>query len=214
MNDSADDGSMNDTALQSHAVVSLRRPDETADLIHRIACGDADAFARLYDEVAPMVYGISLRVLRDKALAEEVTQDVLLAIWQQAARFRFELASGRTWVAMIAHRRAVDRVRSEQAVRNRNDRYGRNGADRSFDHVVEMVETRFDHSAVAAALSELPAPQRHAVTLAYFGGHTYRDVAQMLEIPLGTVKTRIRIGLISLRAALEASGAFATPSEA
>lgn len=200
---------MNDTALQPPAVVSRPRADLTADLLRDVARGDGEAFARLYDAIAPLVYGIACRVVRDAALAEEVTQDALLAIWQQASRFNPDCGSGRAWVAMIAHRRAVDRVRSEQAARNRNDRYGRGCEERSFDDGVEMVETRFDQGAVVAALTQLSPAQRRALTLAYFGGHTYREAAHMLDVPVGTVKTRIRTGLISLRTALEASDAFA-----
>lgn len=201
---------MNQRAHEPAGRSEGRGPDATGRLLTRTGRGDEAAFALLYDDVAPLVYGLTRRVIRDAALAEEVTQDVLLTIWQQASRYEQSCGSGRSWVLMIAHRRAVDRVRSEQAGRDRNDRYGRETAARPFDGVVEMVETRFDHSAVAAALSDLTPLQRQALTLAYFDGHTYQAVAQMLDIPLGTVKTRMRDGLIGLRNVLESDETFAS----
>lgn len=183
--------------------------DPTGRLIGKVACGDVDAFACLYDDVAPLIYGVARRVVRDGTLAEEVTQDVLLTVWQQASRYDPRCASGRTWVLVIAHRRAVDRVRCEQASRNRNDRCGRESTVPPFDDVLDIVEERVEHTAVAAALRELTNLQRQALTLAYFGGHSYREVAQLLDVPLGTAKTRIRDGLISLRNALEATNTIA-----
>lgn len=210
----ADDAHMTEAAQKDvkawRAVAPRQPPDETGHLICKIAAHDLGAFARLYDDVAPLVYGVACRVIRDVTLAEEVTQDVLLTVMQQAPRYDAQRGSGRSWILTIAHRRAVDVVRSEQSLRERNDQYGRDTTGHAFDDVVETVETRLDHAAVAAALGDLSALQRQAVTLAYFGGHTYQEVAQLLDTPLGTVKTRIRDGLIRLRQALDATGAFAT----
>lgn len=175
--------------------------DDAIDLVHRVACGDQDAFSRLYDQLAPLVYGVVLKVLRSPAQAEEVTQEVFVELWRTATRFDGTRSSVRTWAAMVAHRRAVDRVRSEQASRRRDDR------DVSYvatphDVVVAEVESSIDQYRVRKALTSLSDSQREAVELAYFGGRTYREVAVLLGVAEGTVKTRIRDGLIRLRGEL------------
>jgi len=175
----------------------------TEALLARVARGDQAAFRELYDRVAGTVYGLIRRVLRDPAQSEEVAQEVLLEIWRSAPRFDSARGTAHAWIVTMAHRRAVDRVRSEQASRDRNDRASvraqRAGA---FDVVAEEVEARLEHQRVRAALDQLTDLQREAVELAYYGGHTYREVAELLGAPLGTVKTRLRDGLIRLRDAL------------
>jgi RNA polymerase sigma-70 factor, ECF subfamily len=170
-----------------------------ADLLSRTARGDEDAFADLYDAVAGTVYGMVLRVLRDPAQSEEVTQEVLVEVWRQASRYSSERGSVRAWVLTMAHRRAVDRVRSAQARSDREERVGRSGAERPFDEVSEAVEYRLEAEQVRRALGVLTDLQREAVTLAYYGGYTHREVSELLDVPLGTVKTRLRDGLIRLR---------------
>lgn len=172
------------------------------DLMAAIARGDEEAFAELYDRMAAYVHGVTRRVVRDPAQAEEVTQEVFVEVWRTAARFDGTRGSVRTWVLTMAHRRAVDRVRSEQASRDRTDRIGSRDHDRPFDQVAEDVETRFEHQQVRSALDTLTALQREAVELAFYGGYTYREVAELLDTPLGTVKTRLRDGLIRLRDAM------------
>lgn len=172
------------------------------DLMAAIARGDEEAFAELYDRMAAYVHGVTRRVVRDPAQAEEVTQEVFVEVWRTAARFDGTRGSVRTWVLTMAHRRAVDRVRSEQASRDRTDRMGSRDHDRPFDQVAEDVETRFEHQQVRSALDTLTALQREAVELAFYGGYTYREVAELLDTPLGTVKTRLRDGLIRLRDAM------------
>lgn len=175
-----------------------RSPESrTAALTQQVARGDADAFAGLYDELAPLVHGIVLRVVRDPSIAEEVSQEALLEVWRQASRYDASKGSVRSWAATIAHRRAVDRVRAEQARRHRDDRVGRMGTPA--DDVVADVEDRLDRERVVRALGQLTGLQRQSVELAYYGGHTYREVAALLDLPEGTVKTRIRDGLIRLR---------------
>lgn len=175
---------------------------EDDDLMVAIARGDEGAFAELYDRMAAYVHGVTRRVVRDPAQAEEVTQEVFVEVWRTAARFDATRGSARTWVLTMAHRRAVDRVRSEQASRDRTDRVGSRDRDRPFDHVAEDVETRFEHQQVRSALDTLTALQREAIELAFYGGYTYREVAELLDTPLGTVKTRLRDGLIRLRDAM------------
>lgn len=160
--------------------------------------GDEAAFARFYDLMAPAVHGTILRVVRDPAMAEEVTQEVFVELWRLAPRFDRSRGSARAWSATIAHRRAVDRVRSEQSRREREARdAGRSTV--AYDEVSEAVGDDLERQRVARALAGLSDPQREAITLAYYGGKTYREVAALLSIAEGTAKTRIRDGLIKLR---------------
>jgi RNA polymerase sigma-70 factor, ECF subfamily len=176
--------------------------DNDAALIGRVAGGDHGAFGALYDELAPLVYGVSKRVLHDPSYAEEVTQEVFFEIWRQAPRFDGSRGSVRAWAATIARRRAVDRVRSEQA---RRDRHSANAA------VAEPPPPATDEVAIdrdlreraRAALGQLSAPQREVLELAYFGGFTHVEIADHLGIALGTAKTRVRDGLIKLRQVME-----------
>lgn len=170
--------------------------DELVVLVNRVAAGDNAAFADLYDRLAPSVYGVAKRVLRDRSHAEEVTQEVFVELWRNARRFDPAKASVRTWAATIAHRRSVDRVRSEQAHRNRH-RFER--LDTPGEDVDELTAGRELRRRATAALDQLSALQREALELAYFGGLTHVEVAEQLGIALGTAKTRIRDGVIKLR---------------
>lgn len=170
------------------------------------ALGDEKAFAAFYEAVSPVVYGTVLRVIRNPALAEEVTQEVFVELWRQATRYDRSKGSAAAWAATVAHRRAIDRVRSEESSRARDDRASQVAAaavDVVADEVVDQMATSLDRQRVQAALSRLTDTQREAVTLAYYGGHTYREVAALLNVPEGTVKTRIRDGMIKLRDLLE-----------
>jgi RNA polymerase sigma-70 factor, ECF subfamily len=185
-----------------HAPASRLEEATSEQLLVAVAGGDQRAFARLYDRVSPQVLGVALRVLRDHALAEEVTQEVLVEVWRKADRFDPERGTASGWVTTLAHRRAVDRVRSEQSSRDRDDRVSRRDETRAFDQVADEVEVSLDHWQVRHALATLTDRQREAIELAYFGGHTYRDVATVLGIPEGTAKSRLRDGLLRLREAL------------
>lgn len=169
-----------------------------AGLLARAGRGDQPAFAELYDATSALVHGIVVKVLRDPSQAEEVTQEVFVEIWRLAPRYESERGSVKSWIATIAHRRAVDRVRSEQSHRDRTEVVGRR-VERDHDAVTEIVLDRLDRTRVLAALDLLTDDQRAAVELAYFGGHTYREVAVLLGAAEGTVKGRIRDGLIKLR---------------
>ena len=176
--------------------------DDDAALIGRVAGGDHGAFGALYDQLAPLVYGVSKRVLHDPSYAEEVTQEVFLEIWRQAPRFDDSRGSVRAWAATIARRRAVDRVRSEQARRDRHH------ADASVTAppppaTDEIAIDRDLRARARTALEQLSAPQREVLELAYFGGLTHVEIADRLGIALGTAKTRVRDGLIKLRQVME-----------
>lgn len=168
-------------------------------LLQRVARGDSSAFEVVYDEVANMVFGVIRRVLRDPAQSEEVAQEVLIEVWRTASRFDPARGSGTTWILTMAHRRAIDRVRSAQASHDREERVAIRDQVPAYDEVADQVETRLEQEQVRRCLGHLTDLQRESVTLAYYGGHTYREVAELLETPLGTVKTRLRDGLIRLR---------------
>jgi RNA polymerase sigma-70 factor (ECF subfamily) len=172
---------------------------DLAALLKACALGDEAAFARLYDEVSARVYGLVLRVVRDPAQSEEVAQEALLDVWRTSARFDPDRGSPVSWILTIAHRKAVDRVRSAQASTDREDTYGSRNQERAFDQTAEAVERSLDAQRVRAALDTLTETQRGAVELAYLGGYTHTEVAALLGVPLGTAKTRIRDGLIRLR---------------
>ncbi len=178
-------------------------PDSVDALLVRIAAGDRSAYDAVYRLVTPHVLATVRGVLRDASLSEEVAQEVMLEIWRKASTFDPSRGGWRGWVSTLARRRAVDRVRSEQASRDRNDRVARRDDAPPTDVVVEEVERRLEHWQVREALASLTERQREAIDLAYFAGHTYRDVAEVLGIPEGTAKSRLRDGLLRLRGALE-----------
>jgi RNA polymerase sigma-70 factor (ECF subfamily) len=140
-----------------------------------------------------------LRVVRDPAQSEEVTQEVYVDVWRQAARFDAELGSARTWILTMAHRRAVDRVRRVEAATEREQKAASRTLTREYDEVVETVERSLEAERVRRCLDTLTELQRESVTLAYYKGYTYPEVAQLLDSPLGTIKTRMRDGLVRLR---------------
>ncbi|MGW0658731.1 ECF RNA polymerase sigma factor SigK [Streptodolium elevatio] len=168
-------------------------------LLARVARGDSAAFEEVYVRVSPVVLGVVLRVVRDPAQSEEVAQEVLVEIWRTASRYDPERGSANAWVCTMAHRRAVDRVRSAQSAADREERAGRRDGSPAYDAVAEEVETRLEREQVRRCLASLTELQRESITLAYYGGYTYREVAELLDVPLGTVKTRLRDGLIRMR---------------
>jgi RNA polymerase sigma-70 factor, ECF subfamily len=175
---------------------------ELAELLRRSARGDERSFAQLYDATAPRVHGLVLRVVRDPAQAEEVTQEAYLEIWRTAARFDATRGSALSWLMTIAHRKSVDRVRSAEAANRRDATYSRETMPVDHDVTVEAATASMEAGRVRQALNTLTLSQREALELAYFGGYTHTEVASMLDLPLGTAKTRIRDGLIRLRDAM------------
>jgi RNA polymerase sigma-70 factor (ECF subfamily) len=182
-------------------------PPTASDLaaqLRLVARGDAAAFALVYDQVADGVFGVVRRVLRDLAQSEEVTQEVLLEVWRNAARFDTGRGSAMAWIMTMAHRRAVDRVRSARRESERERRTA--AADIPYDEVTEAVESSLERERVRRCLGSLTELQRESVTLAYYGGYTYGQVAGLLGVPAATVKTRMRDALIRLRDCLGVPG--------
>ncbi len=180
----------------------LRVVDDDSDegLLVATAGGDQEAFARLYDRFAPRVFGLVRKVVRDPGLSQDTMQEVMTELWRTSPRFDPDKGNAVSWILTLAHRRAVDAVRREQSARDRADTVGRQeDAARPFDDVSEAVTMADEHSQIRKALDALTDLQRQAIELAYFQGMTYREVAENLGVPLGTIKTRMRDGMIRLR---------------
>jgi RNA polymerase sigma-70 factor (ECF subfamily) len=174
-------------------------------LLAGVARGDHGAFELFYDRMSAAVFGTIRRVVRDPAQSEEVTQEVFLEVWRTAPRFDASRGGASTWVLVMAHRRAIDRVRAAQSASVREVAAGIRDTERPYDVVADSVTTTLEHEQVKEALDSLTQLQRQAVTLAYYEGRSQAEVAELLGIPLGTVKTRIRDGLIRLRDAMGVS---------
>lgn len=188
-----------DSATSRHLRVAGASPSaDLGELLTRVARGDEAAFGAVYDHLGAAVFGLARRVIRDPARAEEVAQEVFLQVWQTAARFDPERGRAKSWVMTLAHRRAVDAVRHDQAATNRERSYDwSSGPDH--DEVNETVTVRLEHEQVRRCMGGLTDLQREAINLAYYQGYTYAECATMLDANPATVKTRMRDGLIRLR---------------
>ncbi|WP_103502445.1 MULTISPECIES: sigma-70 family RNA polymerase sigma factor [unclassified Streptomyces] len=193
-----------DSSGGAPAAASYRRLEA---LLAATGHGDRDAFGQLYDRVAGRVTQTALAVVRDQALAEDVAQETMLEVWSHAARYRPERGSPWSWILRIAHRRAIDRVRHEQALAERETRWGQREELAVHDPVADYVERSADGDRVLDGLDALTPLQREAITLAYYEGLSYPQVARQLDIPLGTVKTRMRDGMKRLKARLHHASA-------
>lgn len=171
-------------------------------LMQRSSRGDEVAFAELYDATSARAYGLALRVVRNPAHAEEVVQEAYLDAWRTSSRFDPARGSAIGWLLTIVHRKAVDRVRSAEASTARDSTYHRESRPVEHDSTLEAAHASLEAQRVRTAVSGLTSVQREAVELAFFGGYTHTEVATMLDVPVGTAKTRIRDGLIRLRDAM------------
>ncbi|WJZ01345.1 ECF RNA polymerase sigma factor SigK [Corynebacterium freiburgense] len=193
-----------------HALVSASmestQPVDCEVLLVRSAAGDKEAFASLYDALAPHALGMCLQVLRDRAQAEEVVQEVFIEVWRRAAEFDAKLGSARSWVLRLSRLRAIDRLRSYRAAQGRDERDFQLQCATWFASVEDQAVASIEASAVRRAVDSIGEPHRTAVMLAYFRGLTHQELADALGIPLGTAKTRVRDGLRKLRAVVEKKG--------
>jgi RNA polymerase sigma-70 factor (ECF subfamily) len=189
-------------------VVAMAQPaaEDMSAVMSRVAAGDQAAFAIFYDETSSTVFGIVLRVLRDHAQAEEVAQEVFLEAWRTSARYDAKQGTPAAWINTIAHRRAVDRVRSVERSVKRDLRHAETENLVDAPDVSDLVVARDEGGRVRRALAALPEAQRTALALAYYDGHTQSEVADMLNVPLGTVKTRMRDAMKKLRGYLDEGG--------
>lgn len=177
--------------------------DQVEALILRVGQGDGCAFEHLYRQTSHRIFGLVRRIVVDAELSAETTQDVFLALWQGgAARFDPSRGTGMSWLMTLAHRRAIDKVRSEESHRSRTLRWGIRNQDVDYDQVADTVLHRLEAGAVHTSLACLSVVQREAIHLAYFAGMTYAEVAGHLDIPVPTAKTRIRDGIRRLRASV------------
>lgn len=170
----------------------------------RMVGGDDAALTDVYDQYSSFVYGLAARVIGDHRAAEDVTQDVFVSIWERPETFDPSRGSLRTWLGTLAHRRAVDYVRREESRRRRSQREAARSV--SAPDVDEMAMALVTAEKVREALEVLPPEQRDAIQLAYFGGKTYREVGLALEIPEGTAKSRLRLGLRRIADVLQSEG--------
>ncbi|MFI5775724.1 ECF RNA polymerase sigma factor SigK [Nocardia sp. NPDC051570] len=177
-----------------------------ATLLVAIAGADREAFTEFYRATSPRVFGLAVRILRERTAAEEVTQEVYLQVWSLAGRYDEQRASPMGWLIMLTHRRAVDRIRGDRSATDRDTVYGHAQLGRDHDVVEEAASQRIEEQAVRRCLDTLTSRQRETIALAYYGGQTYPEVADVLDIPLGTVKSRIRDGLKRLAACLAGGG--------
>ncbi len=168
-------------------------------LIDRAGRGDVEAFGQLFDAAAPQMLAVALRVCRDRALAEEAVQEAMLNIWQTASSYQPGRVNPRVWLTTIAHRRAVDLVRSEDARRQREERVGAEALSAHPDPVGDRIDLTEDHRRVRSQLIDLTEVQREAIELTHYRGHTYDEAAALLGIPLNTLKTRVRDAVTRLR---------------
>jgi len=183
----------------SRTTVSPTATEIETALIERVAAGDTCAFDELYDRMQRRVLGLAFRVLRDPAQAEEIAQEVFLEVWQLAARFEAAKGTGVAWVLSKAHCKAVDRVRSASARTVRDRDAGLRDLAGAEDGIADIVELRIESERVGQALKALPDTQREVIALAHLAGYTHTEVSEILHIPIGTVKTRIRSGINRLR---------------
>jgi len=171
-----------------------QRSDE--ELLEAIAAGDESALGALYDRFGRVAYGVAVRILRDRALAEDAVQEAFLAVWRSAESYRRERAKPATWILTLVHRRAVDLVRRED--RGRGDPLDE-APEAAGGAVPDEADLREQRTAVQKALLRLPTEQRQALELAYYGGYTQSELAERLGVPLGTIKSRMFAGLTRLR---------------
>ena len=179
----------------------MSSPPSPLDLLDRVARGDREAFGLFYDQHAPLVFKLALRMMRDRAEAEDLTQEVFLQVWRTSTSYDSRRGHPSAWLITIARSRAIDRLRSAEYRRRRHESPGAEQLVQASD-LRQELSLRESAVVLRGAVASLPEEQRRAIELAYFDGLTQSEVAQRLGEPLGTVKTRIRLGMLKLRGML------------
>jgi RNA polymerase sigma-70 factor (ECF subfamily) len=199
-----------DLSSPAPAPISKTNPSSDAGDLLQVVRRDQSALARIYDRLGNAVYGLSRQVLKDEGLAQDVTQEIFLRLWNEPQRFDPERGSLRSFLLREAHSRSIEKVRSEEARRQRESRSEFRDRPVLRDTEDDVI-TSLTSNEVRTALSQLPDAERSAIVLAYYGGHSYREVASVLGAPEGTIKSRIRSGLLKLSSLLGDEGLEAKP---
>jgi RNA polymerase sigma-70 factor (ECF subfamily) len=193
---------------RTHSLASLA--DE--DLLAQVGRADDEAFAVLYDRHARVAYSLAYRLLGSRESAEDLVQDVFLAVWRGSQSYSPLRGSVRTWLLSIVHHRGVDRLRTSSAMARRQEALVREEAGRIEPDAAEAAIGAVEAESVRRALADLPAEQLDVVRLAYFGGFTHQEIAEALEVPLGTVKSRMRLALERIRRSMDPGGTGLSPA--
>lgn len=180
-------------------------PDKDAELLRRVAAGDRGAFAEFYDRHSTLMFSVACKILNDPTEAQDVLQETFLQIWEKAARFDPKLGKAASWVATLTRNKAIDRIRASQRRSRLADEAGAESAiaAEAGDSANEALHGQDKARLIQSAITGLPDEQRRAIELAYFSGLTQHEISEQLKEPLGTVKARIRRGLLKLRDQLE-----------
>ena len=189
----------------AHRAGGASGPDPSSDLLVRIADGDAAAFEQLFTTQSGILMAVILRIVKSRALAEEVLQECFTEVWTRGRRFDPERGSGRTWLVTLCRRRAIDCVRSVQSQQDRDLADGLATSAEDGEQVEQTVIARAESDRTVSALQILPAEQAEPIVMAFYQGLTHAQIAESLKVPLGTIKSRIRDGMKKLRDELEAS---------
>jgi RNA polymerase sigma-70 factor (ECF subfamily) len=191
-------------SIGAHRMTPVDDPD--GEILSRIAAGQTDALERLYDRYRSMAYAIALRITADPGTAEDVVQDAFLGAWKNASRYAGSRGSVKTWLLSIVHHRAIDAVRRRRPAVELPETDDAAPSALTIPDVWPEVAGNLERAVIAAALDSLSAAQREAIELAYFGGLTQQEIAERTGAPLGTVKSRVRLGLLALRRGLIEGG--------
>lgn len=194
------------TSPREYVVSSGTRSVEQVALIERIAGGDQQALSSLYDATNRLMYGLVLRILKDTGAAEEVMLDVYTQVWRQAAKYNDRRGTPMAWLTTIARSRAIDRLRAGHAEYLRHQPLDLTTQTATTENLEEALAMRETQQTIRAALAEISHEQREVIELAYYSGLSHSEIAAKLAQPLGTVKTRIRLGMMRLRELLKGAG--------